>query len=164
MPYKEPWKHKPSRLKRIWTNMKTRCNNPNVQSYKNYGGRGITVCDEWTNSFLSFEFWAKSNGYNDSLTLDRINNNAGYCPDNCRWVTPKDQSRNMRKNVLLEYNSEIKCISAWAEEYNMDPSTIRKRIRLGWDVKSIFETPVDSRRGIRNGTKSRNKAASTGAC
>ena len=162
MPYKEPWKHKPSRLKRIWTNMKTRCNNPNVSSYKNYGGRGITICDDWVNSFTSFKLWAESNGYDDSLTLDRKNNNDGYYPENCRWVTPKDQSRNMRKNILLTYNSRTQCISAWAEERGINEATIRRRIRLGWDVKSIFEIPVDHRRGIRNGTKSRNAAPGTG--
>lgn len=96
-----------TRLHRIWKSMRTRCNNPNCLSYKNYGGRGIKICDEW-DEFLNFYNWAIYNGYSDNLTLDRIDNNSGYRPDNCRWVTVKEQCNNQRKNIYVTYNGK-KC-------------------------------------------------------
>lgn len=83
-----------TRLYRIWKNMKTRCYNPNFPNFKYWGGKGITICDEWKNSFLSFATWAKSNGYADALTIDRIDSSLGYFPENCRWVSACLQNRN----------------------------------------------------------------------
>lgn len=88
---------KNSRLYRIWGNMKTRCSNPTTKYYKYYGGRGITICEEWRNSFQRFYDWAMTNGYSDDLTIDRIDVNGNYEPSNCRWVTMKEQSKNKRK-------------------------------------------------------------------
>ena len=85
------------RIKRIWKNMKSRCGNPNATSYRIYGGRGIAVCDEWKNDFMSFYNWAINNGYSDDLSIDRIDNDKGYCPSNCRWATAKEQRANQRK-------------------------------------------------------------------
>ena len=85
------------RIKRIWKNMKSRCGNPNATSYRIYGGRGIAVCDEWKNDFMSFYNWAINNGYSDDLSIDRIDNDKGYCPENCRWATAKEQRANQRK-------------------------------------------------------------------
>ena len=85
------------RIKRIWKNMKNRCGNPNATSYEIYGGRGITVCEEWENSFMSFYEWALNNGYEETLSIDRIDNDKGYCPYNCRWATAKEQRANQRR-------------------------------------------------------------------
>lgn len=90
-----------TRLYEIWTNMKTRCYNPNTRSRKNYYDRGISICDEWIHSYASFRDWALSNGYDDSLTIDRIDNNKGYSPDNCRWATLVQQARNKRLSVMF---------------------------------------------------------------
>lgn len=92
---------KKDRLYQIWKNMKSRCNNPNVPAYKNYGGRGISVCEEWE-LFIPFMKWALSNGYTDDLTLDRKDNNVGYFPDNCRWIPKSEQAKNRRNIIVVE--------------------------------------------------------------
>lgn len=87
-----------TRLYRIWQNMKKRCFNPNHPQYKNYGGRGITVCDAWDNSFETFERWALSHGYADDLTIDRINNDGNYTARNCQWITRSENSKKMKED------------------------------------------------------------------
>ena len=109
----------------VWSRMKSRCFNPNEKEYKNYGGRGISICDEWKNDYTSFRNWAKSNGYKHGLEIDRIDNNQGYCPDNCRWVTTKENCRNKSNNRNLTALGKTQCMSAWAEEIGLTPGAIR---------------------------------------
>lgn len=94
-----------------WSGMKSRCYNKNDTRYADWGGRGITVCEEWINSFEAFYNWAISHGYQDDLTIDRIDNDGNYCPDNCRWATRKEQARNRRSNVKIKIGNATKTLT-----------------------------------------------------
>ena len=131
-----------SRLYAIWCAMKNRCNNPNVKAYPNYGGRGIKICDEWTNSFSSFSEWAYQNGYAEDLSIDRIDNNGNYEPDNCRWVTDAAQASNRRTNRLYTINGETHTLTQWAEIKGMNPKTLFNRVYAGWDFEEAINTPL----------------------
>lgn len=131
-----------TRLYRIWKDMRRRCNNPSRINYHRYGGRGIKVCDDWNKDFICFYRWAIDNGYDDTLSIDRIDNDSGYFPENCRWVSNTQQANNRRSNRLLECNGEIHTISEWALETGLKQSVIESRLNLGWDVKRILNTPV----------------------
>lgn len=96
-----------SRLFSIWTGMKKRCYYKNSVGYKNYGGRGITVCKEWKDDYSKFKEWALSNGYSENLTLDRIDTNKNYSPENCKWSTRTEQNRNKRNNKLINYKGKL---------------------------------------------------------
>lgn len=130
-----------TRLYRIWSNMKDRCDNPNNHYFKDYGGRGITYCNEWKD-YIAFKKWALSNGYQDELTIDRSNNNGNYEPANCRWITIKEQQRNRRSNHLLTYNGETHCINEWAEILGISRETIKNRLNCGWGIERIFTEPI----------------------
>lgn len=120
-----------SPLYRIWCAMKARCYNPNVKSYDRYGGRGIFVCDEWREHYENFSAWAKEAGFSEGLTIDRIDNDDGYYPDNCRWVTSKEQSNNRSSNRNIMYNNEIHNVSQWAEIMHINKSTVYSRVASG---------------------------------
>lgn len=114
-----------------WHNMKNRCLNPRVERYKDYGGRGIKVCDEWLNDFQAFYDWAMANGYHEDLSIDRIDANGNYEPNNCRWVDMKTQANNKRNNFLVEINGESKTIGEWSRITGVGYSTICQRYRRG---------------------------------
>lgn len=138
------YKHggKGTRLWSIYNGMKSRCNNPNVPAYKFYGGRGITVCSEWLDSFPKFRDWALANGYRDDLTLDRKDTNGNYSPDNCRWSTKKEQALNTRRNHLVTISGVTKPLSVWCELYSINYKTVRDRLKRGWDYQSAIIKPI----------------------
>lgn len=130
---------KKTRLNNIYYHMKDRCHNSNSDMYKYYGARGIEVCLEWRNSYNTFKEWALSNGYSEELTIDRIDNNKGYCPANCRWVTMKEQSRNKRSNRLIAYKGETKTLTEWAEIMGVNRRTLQNRLcRSHMNVELAF--------------------------
>ena len=133
---------KGTRLYSIYRNMRTRCYNKNTTSYKYYGARGITVCNDWLNDYKSFSDWAMSNGYRDDLTLDRINYDKGYSPDNCRWVTTKVQSNNTRRNHYVTLNGITKTLKEWSEFYNINYRTVRDRLIRGWNYYDALTKEV----------------------
>lgn len=132
---------KGTRLYEIWRQMRYRCENPNNQAYEKYGARGITVCDEW-HDFAQFRAWAIDNGYDENLSIDRIDNDKGYCPGNCRWVSSYVQMNNRRMCNVLEFNGEKLTLSQWADKTGIPRSTLLNRIKRGWDVEETLTKPV----------------------
>lgn len=132
-----------TRLYNIYNHMKNRCYNKNDLRYKDWGGRGITICDEWLNNFAAFQEWALSHGYQDDLTIDRIDNDKNYCPENCRWTTYKKQANNKRNNYYITINNETKTLSEWCELYNIVIDVVTNRInQLKWDPLKALTTPI----------------------
>ena len=136
-----------SRLHNVWIMMKQRCNNPNAGEYHRYGGRGIKVCDEWL-LFENFRDWAMLNGYDPNAprgecTLDRIDNNGNYEPNNCRWVDMKTQMKNRpKRGKYYEYNGESHTLYDWAKIIGTSHDQLRNRIRLGWNIEQTLTTPI----------------------
>lgn len=137
-----------TRLYGIWLQMKNRCFNTKTERYKDYGGRGITVCDEWKNDFTKFYDWSISNGYQENLTIDRIDNDGNYEPSNCRWVTVKTQNRNARSNHLITFKGETHCIIEWAEITGLTRGCISNRLRYGWSIEDTLTKPKGYNQGI----------------
>ena len=133
-----------SRLRLIYRNIKSRCYNPNDKKFKNYGGRGITICDEWLgdNGFINFYNWAVTHGYSENLTIDRIETNGNYEPSNCRWADFTVQANNRTNNHLITYNDKTMTISNWAKELGINYKTLSNRILQGWSIDRAFTTPV----------------------
>lgn len=127
------------RLYETWKNMKRRCYDHKNKRYEQYGGRGIIVCKEWLDDYINFRTWAMANGYNDTLTIDRINVNGNYEPGNCRWSTMREQQNNVTRNRILEYNGNRKTMAEWAKEYNILYSKFNKRIQMGWNIEKIIK-------------------------
>jgi hypothetical protein len=130
---------KDKRLYQCWKHMRSRCNNPNNKDYHNYGGRGIAVCDEW-NDYAAFYTWSIANGYRDNLTLDRINSNGNYGPDNCRWADVITQGINKRTTHKVELNGKTLTLKEIAEMYGLQYETVKYRYRVGWSIEKIITT------------------------
>ena len=140
-----------SRLYKIWRGMLTRCYNTHRKDYSYYGGRGITVCDEWKSNFLLFYDWAIVNGYSDKVTLDRKDVNGNYCPENCRWLTRKEQNENKSNNRLITAFGETHTINQWSQITGIKFTTIKGRIdRLGWEAEKAVSTQVRRKKVINN--------------
>ena len=132
-----------TRLYSIWRSMLARCTYEKQIGYQRYGGRGVSICDEWRFDFTNFYEWAMVNGYSDHFTIDRIDVNGNYEPCNCRWVTQKEQSNNKTNNHFLTYMGKTQTMSQWAEELGINSSTLESRInQYHWDVEKALTTPV----------------------
>lgn len=136
-----------TRLYAVWLSMKKRCYYEKNISYPNYGGRCIKICEEWLSSFEAFKVWACANGYDENksrfdCSIDRIDANGDYCPENCRWVNSKVQANNKRSSHFLSYNGETHTISEWSKITNIGYHAIWRRIKNGWDVKRALTQSV----------------------
>ena len=147
----------PPRLRKIYFDIKARCYNPKRNDYKWYGGKGVSVCDEWLNDEIvqypykkgitAFCEWALSNGYKENLTIDRIDSSKNYSPENCRWISIKEQQSNKSSNTWITYKGKTQTLQQWSKELNMYHGTIRHRLyKLHWSIEKAFETPVNPNR------------------
>lgn len=137
------------KLNHVYKDMKRRCYSKTLKQYKDYGGRGITVCDEWTDKtregrpatkgWLAFKVWALSNGYKEGLSLDRIDNNKGYSPENCRWVSRQIQNNNTRKNKYITYKGKTQSLANWCRELGLNYDRTKHRLNEGqWSIERAF--------------------------
>lgn len=126
------------KLYQVWNAMKSRCGNPNNSHYYRYGGRGIKVCAEWSD-YAPFRKWAYENGYDEGLTIDRINNDGDYCPENCRFITMDEQMRNTSRNVFVEYKGERMTISELSRKCGVKYGTLYRRLKSGYSVEEAVE-------------------------
>jgi hypothetical protein len=134
--------------------MKQRCFNPNYPRYKDYGGKGITMCDAWKDDFEVFMNWSLSNGYTDTLTIDRIDNDGNYEPDNCRWITNEMQQLNRRNNRNITYKDKTLTVTEWSKITGMGCKMLQNRLDSGRSINDVFETPK-----IKNGYSRKNYIA-----
>ena len=134
----------------VYRMMKARCYDKDNPFYHNYGGRGISMCGEWLgdNGRKNFRLWALSSGYAEGVTLERIDNDKGYSPDNCTWVTRKEQSNNKRNNIVVEWDGEKKTLTQWCEKYGVPYSRVRVRyVNMGWSFEDAMFTPRYGQKG-----------------
>lgn len=126
--------------------MKARCINDKISDYARYGKRGIDICEEWLRDYTVFSQWARENGYNENLTLDRIDNNLGYSPENCRWVSRKVQANNTRNCLYYAFHGETHTLAEWADIVQIPKTTLWNRIKMyGWSIEQTLTTPVARR-------------------
>ena len=135
-----------TKIYRVWGDMMQRCRNPKNPRYARYGGRGIRVCKRWHVS-SNFIEWALKNGYKEGLSLDRIDNDKGYRPENCRWSTMLEQGNNRNNNHLFVFDGVTKTVAQWAREYGICRSVLYRRIKLGWRGEVLF-SKLDHRRTL----------------
>lgn len=139
-----------TKLYGVWHSMLQRCYYKRHQGYKNYGGRGIKVCDEWKNNFENFYKWAYKNGYKEELqnygknkwTIDRIDVNKDYAPNNCRWITPLEQGNNKRNNRFITYQNKTMTLNQWSRYLGINRVTLSDRLKSGWSIKDAFTKKV----------------------
>jgi hypothetical protein len=135
-----------TRLYKVWMDMRSRCAYKKGRDFKNYGERGITVCDEWCNDFMNFYEWAMANGYKENApkgecTLDRIDVNGDYCPKNCRFVSAKTQANNRTNNKVIVYHNESHTLAEWSEILGVKYETLAARLnKYKWSVEQAFST------------------------
>lgn len=136
------------RLQKIHRGMIDRCRKPSCPAFLNYGARGISICDEWLENFDAFYEWSVANGYSSDLTLDRIDNDKGYSPDNCRWATRQQQAQNRRSTNIQYAFGEEKCFTEWMRDTRTVVSipTVRQRLKSGWEFESAISTRGMSKR------------------
>lgn len=140
-------RNKRENLYMVWDSIKSRCNNPNHHAYKRYGGRGIKMCDEWENDYNAFREWSINNGYQDNLTIDRIDNNGNYSPDNCRFVSYKANERNKNNNHKITFNGKTMCLTEWSDETGISYGVLNQRINIRhWPIERALTRPVTRKR------------------
>jgi len=147
-----------TRLFKIWSSMKERCYLKNHVGYKNYGARGIFVCDEWIGKtgFQKFYDWSINNGYKENLSIDRIDNNKGYFPENCRWATRSEQQRNRRDSIIIEYNGEKRSLADWSQMLCGNPTDAQRayqRYKKGVPIEKLFLPPKTRKASKQSGIK-----------
>lgn len=132
-----------TKLYRVYYSMKMRCYNSNDKAYSNYGGRGIKICEEWLADFLNFYNWSIENGYVEGLTIDRIDVNGDYSPENCRWITHREQQLNKRNNKRFFYDEKNLTLAEWSKIYNIKLDTLVSRIyNRNWSIERALNEPV----------------------
>ena len=131
-------KARKERLYNIWVGMRQRCRDVHAKDYPLYGGRGISVCQAWDTDYLSFRQWAYQNGYNDHLSIDRIDGNGNYCPENCRFVDTKTQNNNLRSNVRYKYNGQSKTLAEWSSILGIPYGLLLSRRKRGWSFERMI--------------------------
>lgn len=143
---KKNYKHGGTKTKlyRIWDEMNGRCFCKTNKAYKNYGARGIRVCDEWRKNFSLFRSWALSNGYQEGLTIERIDNNGNYCPDNCKWIPKSEQPKNRRNCHLITFNGKTQTLSEWSRELHVDRECVRNKEKILGDWTLALEAVLNS--------------------
>lgn len=137
-----------TKLYKTWLNMKSRCYNPNATHSKYYYGKNIKICEEWKNNYIAFKEWSLKNGFQDNLTIDRIDNNGDYCPQNCRWVSIKEQNENLPTIRKITYKGKEYTIKQISEITGLSIKCLDARYRRGWTVEEIFSTPKISKNKI----------------
>lgn len=135
-----------TKLYSVWGSMKDRCFNENVSQFSDYGGRGISVCNEWKNDFQAFYDWAIGNGYKDGLTIERKDVNGDYCPENCCWITREEQSKNRRNSHFITYRGETKTLSEWSRELHIDRECVRNQEKKLGSGEEAIKAVLNSRK------------------
>ena len=140
---KTKYTHDP--IQYVFKGMKQRCYNPNAKSFKNYGGKGITICSEWLNNPLSFYDWAYSNGYAKGMSIERLDNTKGYSPQNCIFIPKNEQNKNRSNSIIITIGEETKCLSAWCREKNIYTETVKARVRKkGMSWEEALNLPINA--------------------